>query len=100
MNWKDCVRESELYGIRSRFEWPVGEGQSGFDCNPDAFTINDIWGAIGWIWTWPGDYLLSLPKVQSFFETGTETVVGSGWSTALGWLLLMFMPFIIRGQEK
>ena len=67
MNWKDCVRESELYGIRSRFEWPVGEGQSGFDCNPDAFTINDIWGAIGWIWTWPGDLLLSLPKVQSFF---------------------------------
>ena len=86
MNWKDCVRQNEFYAIRSRFEWPVGEGKSGFDCN-DAFTVNDALGAISWIWTWPGDYLLNLPQARAFFELTPETVIGSGWSSALPFVL-------------
>lgn len=88
MNWKDCVRQNELIGIRTRFEWPVGQYKGGFDCN-DSSTVNDILGGISWLWTWPGDYLLNLPEVKSFFEMSSETVVGSGWSSALTWLILV-----------
>ena len=75
MNWKECGQLIESLGI-SRFEWPVGDGKSGFDCN-DAFTFNDVWGVICWLWTWPGDYLINSPGVKEFFELGPETVVGS-----------------------
>jgi hypothetical protein len=50
MDWKECVQQNELLGIRTRFDWPVGDGQSGFDCNV-AFTFNDVWGGISWVWT-------------------------------------------------
>lgn len=88
MDWKECVQLDEKFQIRSRFDWPVGEGRGGFDCN-DAFTFNDVWGAIAWVWTWPGDYLLNIPGVKAFFELGPETIVGSSWSGALSWLALM-----------
>lgn len=87
MNWKDCVHQNEGDGLVTRFEWPLDAYINGFDCN-DALTYNDIWGAISWVWTWPGDYLLNLPQVQSFFEMDAGTIVGSWWSTALGWLIL------------
>jgi hypothetical protein len=90
MNWKECVQLNERYDLLSRFEWPGGDGKAGFDCNPD-FTFNDVWGAVSWLWTWPGDYLLNLPEVKSFFELGPETVVGSAWSMALGWLFFLFL---------
>ena len=99
VNWKECVRTNELYDFLSRFEWPVGEGKPGFDCNQD-FTINDIWGAVSWLWTWPGDYLLNLPIVKSFFEIGPETVVSSGWSTAFGWILFLVFMFILSLTEE
>ena len=46
MNWRDCVAQNELFGIRTRFDWPVGDGKGGFDCN-DATTINDFVGGMG-----------------------------------------------------
>lgn len=94
MNWKECVRFDEMYGIRSRFEWPVGEGKSGFDCN-DAFTFNDISGALNWIITWPGDYILNSAAARSFFEMGPEQVVGNPWSAVLGILLLIGALLIV-----
>lgn len=80
MNWKDCVKHNEAFDSRSRFELP-----GSFDCN-DAFTISDIWGAISWFWTWPGDYLLNIPNVRSFFEM-EGTVIGHTASTFVGWFL-------------
>jgi len=98
MNWKECARYEDSNGYRSRFEWPVGEGKSGFDCN-EAFTISDIWGAISWVWTWPGDYLLSLSGVRSFFEISEVTQIGNGWSYAFPFLayfgLLIFLALIV-----
>jgi hypothetical protein len=97
MDWKECVRQNEHLGIRTRFEWPIGDGQSGFDCNT-AFTFNDVWGGISWVWTWPGDYLLNSDAVRSFFELGQETIVGSWWSTALVWLPLILLISISDTQ--
>ena len=97
MNWKECVRFNEQYDVRSRFEWPVGEGRSGFDCS-DAFTFNDIWGGVSWLWTWPGDYLLNLQSVKAFFELSPETVVASGWSTALGWAIFLMLVVGMKNQ--
>lgn len=88
MNWVECAKQNEFFNIRSRFEWPVGEGKGGFDCN-ETFTFNDIWGAISWVWTWPGDWIFSHPEVQKFFEWPAETVIGSSWSTALSWLIII-----------
>lgn len=97
MNWKDCVLLYEKYDIRSRFEWPVGEGRSGFDCN-SAFTFNDVWGAVSWLWTWPGDYLLNMAMVKDFFELGPEIIVASGWSTAIGWWIFLSLLAGMRGS--
>lgn len=89
MNWKECLRLTEQY--ISRFEWPLTDGdQMGFDCNPD-FTVNDIWGAVSWLWTWPGDYLLNMPGLKAFLELGPETIIGSGWSTVFGWVIFFMI---------
>lgn len=89
MDWKSCARISETLGV-SRFEGPLSEKFFGFDCNPE-FTYNDIWGAISWFWTWPGDYILSDELFKSFFEMSSATVIGSGWSTALTWIFVLFL---------
>ena len=78
---------NEYHGEFSRFEWP--KGGKGFDCNT-AFTINDIWGSISWVWTYPGDYFLNLDPVQVFLDMPKETVIGSTWSTVLGFVLVIF----------
>ena len=87
MKWKECVSLVERYDLYTRFDWPLTPGRLGFDCE-SVFTINDIWGAIGWVWTYPGDLVLNNSEVKTFFALPPETVVASGWSTALGWLIL------------
>lgn len=95
MNWKECARLLDTAVDRSRFEWPTGWG---FDCEPNTFTINDIWGAISWIWTWPGDWLLSRPGLQSFLDGAVQgTVVGSVASTVIGWLI--FWLFLLVASQ-
>ena len=98
MNWEECAALNEASGALSRFDWPVGEGKSGFDCN-EAFTFSDVTGAVGWLWTWPGDYLLSLPWLQSFFGLGSETVIGNGWSYAVPAILCTVALFSVREKE-
>ena len=67
----------------------------GFACNTHAFTINDMSGVVGWLWTWPGDWFLSNPKVQTFLEMEPRTIIGSGWSYLFGVLVLVYIAFII-----
>jgi len=93
MNWRECIRQNEAYGLGSRFDWPTGP--DGIDCNP-AFTFNDMTGFAGWVWTWPGDYLLSLPSVRTFFDMGMGTAVGSGWSYAFP--VALYALVIILGE--
>lgn len=51
---------------RSRFSWPQ-EGSGGFNCSPD-FTISDLTGAAQWLWTSPGDLILTVKSLHQFFE--------------------------------
>lgn len=83
MNWKDCIHRDYLYGTGDRFTWPEA-GWNGFDCNTEAFTISDVWGAVAWVWTFPGDWLLSLAPIRTFFEIDTPAAVGAWGSVALG----------------
>jgi hypothetical protein len=95
MNWKDCVALKERaldVGQRSsgenpRFQWPK-EGVSGFNCE-SGVTISDIWGAISWIWTYPGDLFLSIEPVKKFFEIEGSVAIGAVGSTFLPWLILL-----------
>lgn len=80
MNWRECVQMHESWGTLSRFDWPLGTGRLGFDCDPSAFTISDVLGGLNWIWTWPGDAFLGWQPVRTFFELGSAPVVGNGWS--------------------
>jgi hypothetical protein len=86
IKWNECMRVIESFGY-SRFSWPGG-GFNGFDCD-EAITINDVWGLISWAWTWPGDWLLSQAPVQTFLAMEPGTVIGSWWSTAIGWFLFL-----------
>lgn len=87
MRWDECMRVIEETGF-SRFSWPGGGGINGFDCNPNI-TINDLWGVVSWIWTWPGDWILSQQEIQIFFDMEPGAVIGSWWSTALTWVILV-----------
>jgi hypothetical protein len=95
MNWRDCVWLNESVGVRSRFEWPVGAGKSGFDCDP-AFTPDDLMGALGWTLTWPGDYLVSSPGVRSFLRIEPQATVGNLWSACLAVLVLMLLAVCLH----
>jgi hypothetical protein len=86
MNWKDCVSQVEYFGLGDRFTWPPD--LRGFDCKPDAFTISDAWGAIAWVWTLPGDWLLSQEPLKTFFEIEGTTAVGTTGSVILGFPIL------------
>ncbi len=88
MNWRDCVRQNEHLGLASRFEWPIGDGKPGFDCH-DAFTFDDVAGALGWSGTWPGDSLPSRPDVRSLLGSGQPAVVGG---CGLQRFLASFLP--------
>lgn len=94
MKWKECVEFNEFYGINSRLEWP---SNGGFDCDPTAATINDVLGAISWVYTYPGDWIISRPVVRSFFEIDPSTVVvGSGWSWVFPGAFIWFLYWFIE----
>ena len=80
MNWIQCVQEKEARGIVSRFDWPE-QGLEGFNCEAET-TISDIWGAIAWTATYPGDLLLRNEAIARFFEIDPLTV-GGGTSASI-----------------
>mgnify|MGYP003133120368 CR=1 FL=1 len=87
MNWKECASRLEAILPGGRFHWP---GWNGFDCSQD-FTISDVWGGISWIWTWPGDWILSREPLATFFEIEGSTAIGATGSTILGFLILLII---------
>ncbi len=93
MNWKECARQMEAFNPGERFRWP---GLNGIDCSQD-FTISDVWGAIAWGWTWPGDWVLSQEPLRTFFEIEPPTAIGTIGSTILGFLIA-FMLLAILGS--
>ena len=88
MNWKECVNLLELYGVGDRFTWPPDA--MSFDCEAD-FTISDVWGGIAWVWTLPGDYVLSQEPLRTFFEINGNQAIGTTASCIIGWLLFYFL---------
>lgn len=95
MNWKECARQNELYLGHSRFEWPSG-GLNGFNCS-DAFTFSDIWGAISWLWTWPGDWLLRSEPLNTFMEID-PLVTGSPVSSGFMWAALFIVGMALTSR--
>ena len=93
MNWKECVNLLELYDLGDRFTWPPDA--LGFDCDVENFTISDVWGAISWIWTWPGDWVLSQEPIKTFFEIEGATATGAIGSTLIGFFLLYSLTGIL-----
>jgi hypothetical protein len=87
LNWKECVSQGERWFAASRFEWP-DKAQGGFNCS-EQFTISEVWGAISWIWTWPGDWILRSEPINSFFEL-SPNLTGHWVSTTLGWVILFW----------
>jgi len=72
--WADCAKINEGWG-HSRFVWPT-DGWAGFNCEP-GITISDITGGISGLWTYPGDWLLRLPKVGTFLELPPDHTGGA-----------------------
>jgi hypothetical protein len=72
-----------------RFQFPP-DGIEMIDCNPD-FTISDIWGLASWLWTWPGDWLLSQELLKTFFEIDGPSAIGAGASYVLPWLAFLII---------
>ncbi len=91
MDWKECVELLQTYDLGNRFTWPPN-GLS-FDCNPEAITISDVWGAVSWVWTLPGDWVLSQEPARTFFEIEGSNAVGTTASIFIGWMIL----FIVLG---
>ncbi|MFB9223009.1 hypothetical protein [Paracoccus cavernae] len=73
MKWAECAALSESLG-HSRFLWPSG-GITEFNCEP-GFTLSDLTGAISWIWTYPGDFILRVPSIASFLEVPSASIGG------------------------
>ncbi|WP_439521084.1 hypothetical protein [Marivita sp.] len=96
MNWKECVRFMERYDLGDRFTWPPN--LMGFDCEPDIFTISDVWGAISWVWTWPGDWILSLEPIRTFFEIEDQTALAAVPSIVIGWIIFLFLFTVVMGD--
>lgn len=65
-DWRECAQAMYTLAGRSRFSWPQ-EGSGGFNCSPD-FTISDLTGALRWLWTFPGDLILTIKPLHQFFE--------------------------------
>lgn len=86
MNWKECVDLLYRYDLGNRNTWPPNV--LGFDCDPEVFTIEDVWGAISWVWTWPGDALLNIEMVNRFFVL-EQAAVGHLSSVILGWFIFL-----------
>jgi hypothetical protein len=92
MNWAECSRHQEWTGIKGRFDWPA-DGLAGFNCEAGT-TISDFGGAIAWIWTYPGDWFLRLPKVNAFFELDTLTTGGTASGILTAFAVLVVLAFI------
>ena len=93
MNWKAYTAQRNIFGPDDRFSWP-SDGIASIDCSP-GFTISDLWGAISWVWTWPGDYLLSTEPMKTFFEIEGATAIGATGSTVFGWVIAIFVLLIL-----
>lgn len=93
MNWKECAEIREALNPGARFEWPP-TFLNGFDCTQD-FTVSDVLGAISWLWTWPGDYILSSEPFRTFFEIEQPVAIGAIGSTLLGWFLYLGFWIIV-----
>ena len=89
MNWKECIELRESLNPGARFEWPPG-GLTGFDCAV-PMTISDVWGGLSWVWTWPGDYILSMEPLRTFFEIQPPGPIGTLASTFLGWVIFVVL---------
>jgi len=98
MNWKECAQLMEGYSPGWRLTWPE-HGFNEFDCNAD-FTASDVWGGISWLWTYPGDYLLSQEPFRTFFEVEGVTAIGLTGSTVIGWALLVLLFAVWGGVES
>ncbi len=98
MNWKECVGLLQRYNLGDRFTWPPDALT--FDCEPDAFTISDVWGVISWVWTWPGDWVLSQEPARTFFEIEGTNAIGTTGSTFIGWLLFLIIMLIFGLLES
>ena len=86
MDWKECVRWRESFGIHDRFTWP-SNGLSGFNCE-EGVTVSDLTGGFMWTLTYPGDWILSQGPVARFFEM-SHPVVGTTASFVFGALLVI-----------
>ncbi|PWG16338.1 hypothetical protein DFK10_11890 [Salibaculum griseiflavum] len=93
MNWAQCAERMEDYMPGWRLMWP-SDGIEFFDCEA-GLTISDVWGAISWIWTYPGDWILSQEPLRTFFEIEGQTAVGATGSTILGWLIFLILAGLV-----
>lgn len=93
MNWKDCITLLNDYRPSSRFIFP--ENISDFDCDRDVLTASDVGGFVSWLWTFPGDWLLSQEPFLSFFELNHTVVVGMPASSWLPWGLLFICIWLM-----
>lgn len=93
MNWADCSKSAEAIFAQSRFSWPT-TGWEGFNCET-GLTVTDVTGGIAWIWTYPGDAILRLPAINSFFELSPHQTGGalSGVIT----LAMLWVAMIVLG---
>lgn len=82
MKWQECARLREVAGIRDRFTWPAAHD---FNCEP-GFTVSDLTGALRWITSWPGDWLLSREPIRAFLELEGPSVTGHWLSSVVGML--------------
>jgi hypothetical protein len=107
MNWKECAALKErslevrpkFLSESPRFQWPT-EGISGFNCE-SGVTISDIWGVISWVWTYPGDIMLSIEPAKKFFEIEGTVAIGAVGSTILSWLLMIpLLGFYVVIKEE
>lgn len=95
MNWKECAAlkedlaegRPEFIADSPRFQWP-SDGIAGFNCEAGV-TISDIWGMISWVWTYPGDLILSFEPVGRFFEIEGPVAIGAVGSTIFTWVILI-----------
>ena len=97
MNWKECIELRESLNPGARFEWPPG-GLTGFDCAV-PMTISDVWGGLSWVWTWPGDYILSMEPLRTFFEIQPPGPIGTLASTFLGWVIFVVLCMALELVE-
>ena len=69
---------------------------AGFNCQTRT-TISDLGGAISWLWTYPGDWVLRLPQVNKVFEL--DALHTGGWISGLlpvaAYFFLLFFLFLL-----